>query len=167
MVASLRLVKERKVQFIIKNFHIRKREATNLLKPQADTDQLCSLFHQDPALTGPVPAQVADTHLTHPLLPQCREINCAQKASARGTFDIYFRTILLWLKASLPVLPRASLTLRGWPPTSPLSPKDKPKECVLPSFATPKVRLASDKKLLATFGRLDFSTSLMAAENTC
>lgn len=53
---------ERKVQIIIKNLHIRKREAaTNLLKPRAHTDQLCSLFHQDTALADTVPAQAADT----------------------------------------------------------------------------------------------------------
>lgn len=52
-------------------------------------------------------------HLPDPLpAPQC----CDLKAPAHGSFDTYFRTIFLWLKASLPALPRASLTGKGWPP---------------------------------------------------
>lgn len=103
----------------------RKREAaTNLLKPHAHTYQLCSVFQQGSSkiklwlslflgVRFTPEAQTADTYLTHSLVLQWRETNCALKASTHCIFDIYFRTILLRLKASLPALPRPSLMVNG------------------------------------------------------
>lgn len=116
-------------------------------------------FSQDLSLFLP---RLQTLHLTHSLLPQCRETTCALKASAHGTLDISFRTRLLWLKAPLPVLPRASLTVKSWPPilarrTPPLGPEDKPKERVLPSLTTPKGQTCLWKEAPCYFGKYFFT----------
>lgn len=127
----------------------------------------------------PPKSQIAGMHLTHSLLPQWREMNCALKSSTQCTFDVYFRTILLWLKVSLPVLPRPLLSVKGcygclpwscatntWSEEShPWVLKTRPRECVLPSHATLKDQTCLlDDKLLAT-GARSFSTNSTAMEN--
>lgn len=116
-------------------------------------------------------AQIADAYLW-------REISCALKASNHCDFDICFRTILLWLKFSLPVLPRPSLIINGssgCPPGSCATNswseeahswvlKMKPRSVSSLPMQFLQIRLASDDKLLATVGRVS-STNLIAAES--
>lgn len=90
--------------------------ATNLLKPHARTCHLCSIFQQGSSkfklyhcswgVRFTPEAQIADTYLQ-------REINGALKASDRCDFDTRSRTVSLWLKSSLPVLPRPPLNING------------------------------------------------------